>query len=342
MVMKKKYYLPLFLCVLIIVIVAILHKSNLAGIKNTLTKKNIGSEKIDCQNIESYKKWLTSLERGLLEKEPSVGYHLVEQVNIKSNDRDYSIYTVSCKKEDVEAALIVHAVLFYTEDGFSKLSYIGESVGVSSGGNFGIDSPYREVVVSVFNGIMCWTCDKKEIVQLSNNGAISLTNSINDNIGTGTMPQRAVTAIEDLDGDDTQELVVTESKWEMAFGLCHACSPVTERYYKWSVSEFEDVSTKYKDLYLKQIDTAKQNWEERECGRTDKIPADYCTGFALKVLLASDMAGRRNEGWKFFWANTNPEVYRKIYGNIPDPLLLSRKVLLEQYTKGENFSPPGH
>jgi len=127
----------------------------------------------------------------------------------------------------------------------------------------------------------------------------------------------------------------------MAFGLCHACSPSTIKVYKWVDEKYQDYSSKYPDIYQKQLEQAKISWKNDGCDKS-KPPGtsqDYCTGDAVRVLLTSDILGKREEGWKFFWVNTDPEKYKSKYGNVYDSLLKARETLKKQFDNKEPFVP---
>lgn len=327
--MKYKVIILLFLALLAFAIVKLI-----IGVPSRSNDKK-SAEKIDCTNVKGYEDWILSGSE-TLEKKPSVGHYTISRHNVRSKDKDYSIYRVGCNETDVEAYMVWNGVFIYTEGGFSDTRLIDEYAGVSEVSDINNDG-YHEVVVNIGTAGNCWSCMRKEIIQLIDGVAVNLTEKIND------FNKGAVITVEDLDDNYSEkELIFRESKWEFAFGLCHACSYRTLRIYKWDGDSYQDESISYPSFYEKELSEAMQYWNEWGCGKPNiSTSPDSCLGVALPVLLASDMLGKRDEGWQFFWNNTNPELFKRHenFDYASEIFERARSTLERQYKNGEPFKP---
>ena len=325
--MKYKVSILLFLALLIFFVAKLL-----TGVSGRSEDKL--AEKIDCWDLKGYEEWILS-GNGVLEKMPNVGYYTASRHNIRSKDKDYSVYQVTCNETDVEAHAVWNGVFIYSEDRFSEISLLDSYANVLDIEDINHDG-YEEVIVMMGTGGNCWACTRREILQLKDGGVVNLTENIND------LDAGAVVGVMELDGDDSEkELEFLESEWEFAFGLCHACSPYTIRIYKWDGDSYVDDSRSYPGIYEEQLSKAMQDWNEWECGTPNSGASDSCLSAALQVLLASDMLGRRDEGWHFFWENTKPELFEMHvdFDYAEESFEKARSALESQYKNGEPFRP---
>jgi hypothetical protein len=152
----------------------------------------------------------------------------------------------------------------------------------------------------------CWTCTQMQVLQLrADDSVINLTESVppEDKLGKSFV----VLDLTDVKDDSLLEWLVLDARWEFAFDLCHACSPVGFRLYAWDGTTYRNASAQFPDYYQEQIDSLTAQVEET--AQSDEPWTGFEVGPIVSLLLAYENAGRGEEGLALFEQNSDPALY---------------------------------
>ncbi|HET7558654.1 MAG TPA: hypothetical protein VFK80_01735, partial [Limnochordia bacterium] len=166
------------------------------------------------------------------------------------------------------------------------------------------------------NGGNCWNCGGLLLLEWED-GALRMM-PLGAQLGGWLAPTEAIPGLipgrfDDLDGDGRLELVVGDTRFELAFDLCHACSPASNVVFAWRDGAFKDVSAQFPDHYgpCRIAPDAELAGKYQALGQT------------ISQLLGCIHSGRTESGWRQFqaWAHATgdpriakvvPELARRL------------------------------
>jgi ligand-binding sensor domain-containing protein len=163
-----------------------------------------------------------------------------------------------------------------------------------------------ELTYRTANGGTCWGCAQLHVLQLrAGDQIIDLTQAVppEDRLGSSFI----LRSLLDVDEDGTLEWEVFDTRWEFAFGLCHACSPVAERIYAWDGVAYRNASAQFPEYYGPRLDQALADVEQM--ARSDVPWTDLELGRMISLILGYENAGRGQEGWAIFERYADPDLY---------------------------------
>jgi hypothetical protein len=163
-----------------------------------------------------------------------------------------------------------------------------------------------ELPYQVGQGGNCWTCTQMQVLQLRpDDSVVNLTKSVpaEDKFGEFF----ALSAVMDVDNDGVQERLVVDARFELAFNLCHACSPGGFRVYAWDGETYRNASAQFPDYYQEQIDDLTTQIEAMM--QSGEPWSGYEVGPMVSLLLAYENAGRSEEGLAVFERYSDPTLY---------------------------------
>ena len=164
-----------------------------------------------------------------------------------------------------------------------------------------MEFPYR-----LDQGGNCWACAQMQVIQLrADDSVANLTDAVpeEDRLGESFV----LGTVMDVDGDGVQEWLVYDVRFEFAFGLCHACSPIAHRVYAWDGETYRNASAQYADYYQGQIDDLTAQVEAMR--QSDEPWNGFELGPMVSLLLTYQNAGRGEEGLALFDEHSDPAQY---------------------------------
>lgn len=262
-----------------------------------------------------------------------LGYEFVDESSFISADKNYSAFLVRCM--DKSGELFGQHVLILSSDEQLIESPLKNDSYINFVGLWDVNSDdYQDLVLEFSTGGNGWSETRQEIIQFNENGIKLLTQGINS-CDDGL----AIRQVVDLDKDNKEELIVSDSKWEMAFGFCHGCSPSIPKVFRWNGERYIEDSKKYSSFYKQLQEKIEKRWLDNNCVEADYYGStENCLSHAIGFLLASDASGERDVGWNFFWQKTDPSIFGD-NGKSPSFLMDVRETLEEQYKAGKEFGP---
>ena len=163
-----------------------------------------------------------------------------------------------------------------------------------------------ELPYQVGQGGNCWVCTQMQVLQLhADDSVVNLTESVpvEDKLGEFF----ALRTVMDVDNDGAQEWLVVDARFELAFNLCHACSPGGFRLYAWDGETYRNASAQFPDYYQEQIDDLTAQVEATM--QSDESWSGYEVGPMVSLLLAYENAGWGEQGLAAFERYSDPTLY---------------------------------
>jgi len=163
-----------------------------------------------------------------------------------------------------------------------------------------------ELPYTVYQGGNCWTCLQRQVLQIgADHHVVNLTELVppEDSLGE----EFALESLIDVDNDGVLEWQVIDARFELAFHLCHACSPHAVRLYAWDGKTYRNASAQFPDYYQQQIEDLTVRVEK--VVQSDEPWTGYEVGPMVSLLLAYENAGRFEEGWQIFERISDPSQY---------------------------------
>ena len=132
------------------------------------------------------------------------------------------------------------------------------------------------------------------------------------------LPEKfGVSLLQDLNGDGIFELLVTDARFELAFDLCHACSPSATRIYAWNGMAYEEASADFPDFYAPTIADFTAQLETAGFSPDDPFGDGLSLGGLISLLLAYENSGQAAAGWAVYAQYADPALY-----DAPSPSLV--------------------
>jgi hypothetical protein len=144
----------------------------------------------------------------------------------------------------------------------------------------------KEIIVQSSSGGNCWSCNPTEIYQVRNHKADLLAAA-------------PIQKLADLNGDGTQELLVTDARWESYDDLSHAASPGAVIVYTWRSGKYVYASRDFADFYKGEISKLRESLEETKAQITaDDYSDEGYIGFAIAIAITYAHLGELELGLK--------------------------------------------
>lgn len=142
----------------------------------------------------------------------------------------------------------------------------------------------KEVIVESSSGGNCWACNPTEIYQLRNHKV--------ELIAAGV-----ILKIEDLNGDEVMDLVVTDARWEFYDDFSHAQSPSSIMIYTWKNGRYVYASRDFKVYYEKRIGELRAGIEEAKSQTSADFDESYVS-LAIEFGITYAHMGELERGLK--------------------------------------------
>lgn len=144
----------------------------------------------------------------------------------------------------------------------------------------------KEIIVQSSSGGNCWSCNPTEIYQVRNHKADLLAAA-------------PIQKLADLNGDGTQELLVTDARWESYDDLSHAASPGAVIVYTWQNGKYVHASRDFADFYKGELSKLRASVEEAKAQITaDDYSDEGYIGFAIAIAITYAHLGELERGLK--------------------------------------------
>lgn len=144
----------------------------------------------------------------------------------------------------------------------------------------------KEIIVQSSSGGNCWSCNPTEIYQVRNHKADLLAAA-------------PIQKLADLNSDGTQELLVTDARWESYDDLSHAASPGAVVVYTWRNGKYVYASRDFADFYKGEISKLRTSVEETKAQITaDDYSDEGYIGFAIAIAITYAHLGELERGLK--------------------------------------------
>lgn len=175
----------------------------------------------------------------------------------------------------------------------------------------------KEIIVQSSSGGNCWSCNSTEIYRVRNHKA--------ELIAAGPIQRLA-----DLNADGTQELLVTDARWESYDDLSHAASPGAVMVYAWRDGKYVYASRDFATFYADEIKRLRAMIEEAKSQITaDEYSDEAYVGLAIGLAMTYAHAGDAERGLK--------EMEALMNANSKSPAQSKhRATIVEDFRKGES------
>jgi hypothetical protein len=140
----------------------------------------------------------------------------------------------------------------------------------------------KEILVQSSSGGNCWACNPTEIYQIGDRGAVL--------VAAGPIQR-----IADLDGDGSQELIITDSRWEVYDDFSHAAAPGAPMVYSWKNGRYVYCSRDFGTFYKSEVEKLRRDIEEQRAGITD-ISDDFYLGRVVSLAITYAHMGEIDQG----------------------------------------------
>lgn len=175
----------------------------------------------------------------------------------------------------------------------------------------------KEIIVQSSSGGNCWSCNPTEIYRVRNHKA--------ELIAAGPIQRLA-----DLNADGTQELLVTDARWESYDDLSHAASPGAVMVYAWRDGKYVYGSRDFPAFYEAEFKRMRALIEEAKSQITaDEYSDEAYVGLAIGLAMTYAHAGDAERGLK--------EMEALMNANFKSPAQSKhRATIIEDFRKGES------
>lgn len=175
----------------------------------------------------------------------------------------------------------------------------------------------KEIIVQSSSGGNCWSCNPTEIYRVRNHKA--------ELIAAGPIQRLA-----DLNADSTQELLVTDARWESYDDLSHAASPGAVMVYAWREGKYVYASRDFGTFYADEIKKLRAMIDEARSQITaDEYSDEAYVGLAIGLAMTYAHMGDAERGLK--------EMEALMNANSKSPAQSKhRAVIVEDFRKGES------
>lgn len=175
----------------------------------------------------------------------------------------------------------------------------------------------KEIIVQSSSGGNCWSCNPTEIYRVRNHKA--------ELIAAGPIQRLA-----DLNADSTQELLVTDARWESYDDLSHAASPGAVMVYAWREGKYVYASRDFGAFYADEIKKLRAMIDEARSQITaDEYSDEAYVGLAIGLAMTYAHMGDAERGLK--------EMEALMNANSKSPAQSKhRAVIVEDFRKGES------
>lgn len=175
----------------------------------------------------------------------------------------------------------------------------------------------KEIIVQSSSGGNCWSCNPTEIYRVRNHKA--------ELIAAGPIQRLA-----DLNADSTQELLVTDARWESYDDLSHAASPGAVMVYAWREGKYVYASRDFGAFYADEIKKLRAMIDEARSQITaDEYSDEAYVGLAIGLAMTYAHMGDAERGLK--------EMEALMNANSKSPAQSKhRAAIIEDFRKGES------
>ena len=175
----------------------------------------------------------------------------------------------------------------------------------------------KEIIVQSSSGGNCWSCNPTEIYRVRNHKA--------ELIAAGPIQRLA-----DLNADSTQELLVTDARWESYDDLSHAASPGAVMVYAWREGKYVYASSDFATFYENEIKKLRAMIDEARSQITaDEYSDEAYVGLAIGLAMTYAHMGDAERGLK--------EMEALMNANSKSPAQSKhRATIIEDFRKGES------
>jgi len=142
----------------------------------------------------------------------------------------------------------------------------------------------KEIIVQSSSGGNCWSCNPTEIYQVRNQK-------------TELLAAASIQKLADLNGDGTQELLVTDTRWESYADLSHAASPGAVMVYAWSNGKYVYASRDFAEFYRAEINKLRASIDEAKSQITaDEYSDELYVGRSIALAITYAHSGELDRG----------------------------------------------
>ena len=141
-----------------------------------------------------------------------------------------------------------------------------------------------EIIVQSSSGGNCWSCNPTEIYRVRNHKA-------------ELVAAAPIQRLTDLNGDGTQELLATDTRWESYDDLSHAASPGAVIVYAWRNGKYLYASRDFADFYKGEAAKIRASIEEAKSQITaDEYSDEVYVGLAIALAISYTHMGEIERG----------------------------------------------
>lgn len=178
----------------------------------------------------------------------------------------------------------VSKTIFRRADFFFSFDLAGESDKLNATDING--DGMKEIIVQSSSGGNCWSCNPTEIYQLRNHKV--------ELIAAGPIQK-----ITDLNADGVQELVVTDTRWELYDDLSHAASPGAVMVYAWRNGKYVYAARDFAAFYKGELERLRASIEEAKAQITaDEYSDESYVGLVIGLTITCAHMGQLEQGLK--------------------------------------------
>jgi len=173
----------------------------------------------------------------------------------------------------------------------------------------------KEIIVQSGSGGNCWACNPIEIYQVRDHKAELIAAA-------------PIQKIADLDGDGSQELLVTDTRWESYDDFAHAASPGATMVYAWKGGRYVYASRDFVEFYKTETDRLRKLIAGEKANITTSSD-DFYVGLAVGLTITYAHAGDAQRGLNEL------EQLLKMDTKTPEQMK-HRKEILDDFRQGES------
>ena len=205
--------------------------------------------------------------------------------------------------------------IFRRADFFFSFAFAGEPNKLNATDTNG--DGLKEIIVQSSSGGNCWSCNPTEIYQVRNHKA--------ELLAAGPIQRLA-----DLNGDGTQELLMTDARWESYDDLSHAASPGAVMVYAWRNEKYVYVSRDFADFYKGEAGKLRASIDEAKSQIiADEYSDEVYVGLSISLALTYAHAGELDRGLREMELLLNSNAKSVAQSK-------HRAVIIDDFRKGES------